>query len=55
MTVERAIEILNNIGNNFGNDILEVLNYMKDNIDDFDAIEKRAFRVVFCEMSKLFE
>ena len=55
MTVDQAIDILQNIGTDFGNDVLEVLQYMKDNIEDFNAIEKRAFRVVFCEMSKLFE
>lgn len=54
MTIDRAIEILNHIGNDFGDDLLEVLTYMKENIDDFDAVEKRAFRVVFLEMSKLF-
>jgi hypothetical protein len=55
MTVNQAIKILQNIGNDFGHDVLEVLTYMKENIDDFNAIEKRAFRVVFVEMSKLFE
>lgn len=54
MNFEQAIEILNDVGDDFGHGLLEVMEYMRDNLDTFSANEVRAFRVVFAEMSKLF-
>ena len=54
MNFTQAIEILNNVGDDFGHSLLEVMEYMRDNLDNFDDKEVRAFRVVFREMSKLF-
>lgn len=54
MNFQQAIEILNNVGDNFGHGLLDVMTYMRDNLDDFSEQEVRAFRVVFREMSKLF-
>lgn len=54
MNFEQAISILNNIGDDFGTGLLEVMEYMRDNLDTFSEKEVHAFRVVFSEMSKLF-
>lgn len=54
LTTSDAIDIVQSIGMQFGVDFLEVMTYMRDNIDDFSLIEKRAFRIVFANMSKLF-
>jgi len=54
MNFDQAISDLNNIQDDFGTGLLEVLEYMRDNLDDFSENEVRAFRVVFREMSKLF-
>lgn len=54
MNFEQAVEILNDVGDNFGHGLLDVMTYMRDNLDTFSDKEVRAFRVVFAEMSKLF-
>lgn len=54
MNFTQAIEILNDVGDDFGHGLLDVLTYMQDHLDDFTLEQVRAFRVVFREMSKLF-
>lgn len=54
MTTTEALDILQAIGTSFGTGLLEVMTYMRDNIDDFSLQEKRAFRIVFADMSRLF-
>jgi len=54
MKFEQAIEILGNVQDDYGHSLLDVLEYMRDNLDSFSELEVRAFRVVFNEMPKLF-
>lgn len=54
MKFDEAIAILGSVQDDYGHGLLEVLEYMRDNPDDFNEHEVRAFRVVFNEMSKLF-
>ena len=54
MNFTQATEILKDLQDDHGCGLLEVMQYMQDNLDDFSAKEVRAYRVVFNEMSKLF-
>ena len=49
-----AIAIVNKIGDEQGEGLLETLTYMDRNLFQFDAAQRQAFRVVFTEMRKLF-
>ena len=49
-----AIAIVNKIGDEQGEGLLETLTYMDRNLFQFDAVQRQAFRVVFGEMRKLF-
>jgi hypothetical protein len=54
MTTADAIDIVQSIGTQFGVDLLEVLTYMRDNLNDFSQKEKRASLIVLADMTKLF-
>lgn len=54
MNFEQAIEILGSVQDDYGHSLLDVMEYMRDNLDDFSEKEVQAFRVVIREMSKLF-
>lgn len=57
MTTSEALHILQTIGTTFGTSLLQVVMYMRDNLEDFSQQEQRAFHVVrdaFADMSKLF-
>lgn len=57
MTITEALSILQTIGTSFGTGLLEVVAYMRDNLDDFSQHEQCAFRVArvaIADMSKLF-
>lgn len=58
MTTTEALHILQAIGTSFGTGLLEVVVYMRNNLEDFSQQEQRAFhvaRVAFADMSKLFD
>lgn len=54
MDITRALEIVGNVQDNFGEGLLETLMYMQDNLDDFTDTEVRAYRVVIRDFRKLF-
>jgi hypothetical protein len=54
MQFEDAIAIVNEIGAEQGEGLLETLQYMDRNLFQFEAEQRQAFRVVFNEMRKLF-
>ena len=50
-----AVEILGEVGKEYGlNGLLETMQYMDANFDDFRQRERAAYRIVFAGMSKLF-
>jgi glutamate synthase domain-containing protein 3 len=57
MTTSEAFHIMQTIGTSFGTGLLEVVVYMRDNLNDFSEQEQCAFhvvRVAIADMSKLF-
>ena len=54
MNFTQALEIVNKIGDEQGEGLLETLTYMDRNLFQFDTEQRQAFRVVFTEMRKLF-
>ena len=54
MNFTQALEIVNKIGEEQGEGLLETLTYMDRNLFQFEAEQRQAFRVVFTEMRKLF-
>lgn len=57
MTTSEAFRIMQTIGTSFGAGLLEVVMYMRDNLNDFSEQEQCAFhvaRVAIADMSKLF-
>lgn len=54
MQFEDAIAIVNEIGAEQGEGLLETLQYMDRNLFQFEAEQRQAFRVVFSSMRKLF-
>ncbi len=54
MNFTQALEIVNKIGDEQGEGLLETLTYMDRNLFQFEAEQRQAFRVVFTEMRKLF-
>ena len=57
MTTSESLHILQTIGTSFGTSLLEVVVYMRDNLEDFSKQEQCAFhvaRVAIADMSKLF-
>jgi hypothetical protein len=49
-----AVEILGEVGKEYGVGLLETMQYMDANFDDFSQRERAAYRIVFAGMSKLF-
>lgn len=54
MQFTEALEVIQDVQNDFGEGLLETLMYMQSNLDDFSDKQVRAYRVVFNEMRKLF-
>lgn len=53
MNFTQAMVIISEIKESFGEGLLETLQYMQDNLDDFSDEQVRAFRVVMCDFRKL--
>ena len=53
MNFTQAMVIISEIKENFGEGLLETLQYMQDNLDDFNETEARAFRVVMRDFRAL--
>ena len=53
MNFTQAMVIIGEIKENFGEGLLETLQYMQDNLDDFSDNEQRAFRVAMNDFRKL--
>ena len=51
MTFTEAMVYISNLKGNDG--LLETLQYMQDNLDEFAPVERRAFRVVMNDFRKL--
>jgi len=54
MQFQQAIEIIGQIQKDNGEGLLETLQYMDENLFQFDSEQRQAFRTVFNEMRKLF-
>ena len=53
MNFTQAMVIISVVKESFGEGLLETLQYMQDNLDDFSDNEKYAFRVVMRDFRKL--
>jgi hypothetical protein len=53
MNFTQAMVVISEIKENFGEGLLETLQYMQDNLDDFSDNEQRAFRVVMNDFRAL--
>ena len=53
MNFTQAMVIISVVKESFGEGLLETLQYMQDNLDDFESHERAAFRVVMKEFGKL--
>ena len=53
MNFTQAMVVISEIKENFGEGLLETLQYMQDNLDDFSDNEQRAFRVVMRDFRAL--
>ena len=53
MNFTQAMVIISVVKESFGEGLLETLQYMQDNLDDFESHERAAFRVVMKEFSQL--
>lgn len=53
MNFTQAMVIISEIKESFGEGLLETLQYMQDNLDDFDDNQVRAFRVVMRDFRAL--
>ena len=53
MNFTQAMVIICAIKETFGEGLLETLQYMQDNLDEFESHERAAFRVVMKEFSQL--
>lgn len=53
MNFTQAMVIISDIKESFGEGLLETLQYMQDNLDDFDDNQVRAFRVVMRDFRAL--
>ena len=53
MNFTQAMVIICAIKETFGEGLLETLQYMQDNLDDFSDNERQAFRVAMCDFRKL--
>ena len=50
-----ALDIIREIQEEMGEGLLETMEYMSDNLDQFTARQQVAFRVAFAGFRKLFE
>lgn len=53
MNFTQAMVIISDIKESFGEGLLETLQYMQDNLDDFSDEQVRAFRVVMRDFRAL--
>ena len=53
MNFTQAMVIISVVKESSGDGLLETLQYMQDNLDDFSDNEKQAFRVVMRDFRKL--
>jgi hypothetical protein len=53
MNFKQAMVVICDIKETFGEGLLETLQYMQDNFEDFSDNEKQAFRLVMLEFRKL--
>jgi glutamate synthase domain-containing protein 3 len=53
MNFTQAMVVISEIKENFGEGLLETLQYMQDNLDDFSDNEQRAFRTVMRDFRAL--
>jgi hypothetical protein len=53
MTFTEAMVYISRLKEADGSGLLETLQYMQDNLDEFDAVEQRAFRVVMRDFRNL--
>ncbi len=53
MNFTQAMVIISVVKESFGEGLLETLQYMQDNFEDFSDNEKQAFRLVMLEFRKL--
>ena len=53
MNFTQAMVIISVVKESFGEGLLETLQYMQDNLDDFSDNEQQAFRVVLRDFRKL--
>lgn len=53
MTFTEAMVYISRLKEADGSGLLETLQYMQDNLDDFEPVEQRAFRVVMNDFRKL--
>ena len=53
MNFTQAMVIISVIKESSGDGLLETLQYMQDNLDEFESHERAAFRVVMKEFSQL--
>lgn len=54
MEFNEALEIVQAIGRDNGEGLLETMQYMDRNLFQFDSQQRMAFRVAFAEFGKLF-
>ena len=53
MNFTQAMVIISVVKESSGDGLLETLQYMQDNLDEFAPVERRAFRVVMNDFHKL--
>ena len=53
MNFTQAMVVISGIKEDMGEGLLETLQYMQDNLADFDEPEQKAFRVVMNDFRKL--
>lgn len=53
MNFTQAMVVISDLREDMGEGLLETLQYMQDNLDDFSDEQVRAFRVVMCDFRKL--
>ena len=55
MRTDEAFEVIREIGEDMGENLLETMIYMHRNLFQFDIQQRDAYRVVMVEIRKLFE
>ena len=53
MNFTQAMVVISDLREDMGEGLLETLQYMQDNLDEFEPVEQRAFRVVMNDFRKL--